>query len=412
MQLQRLQLEQFRVYASLALEVPPAGLRIAGPNGSGKSSVIEAIGLLSTGRSPRAGTDRELIRWGSGEEYGVAPYARCTGVVVDEDLRTELTVELQADEVNGIARSTTAGTSRKRCVIDGRPVRVIDLVGRLRTVGFSPEDVAVVTGPPSGRRRLLDIAISQLDHRYLRALSRYGRVMSQRNGLLKGFARDGVRSISAAARGELAFWDDELVGAGAIVVTRREELVRRLSVFAGARYAQLAGGSSLEIAYRSNVVVGHDDMARDDDRPATRLDTLSGQREGEVATGFRARLSGRVDEEFRRGSTLIGPHRDDLALTLDGVDLATYGSRGQQRLGILAIKLAEADLMVEIGGRPPLVLLDDVLSELDPERGRLLIDTVAGLGAQAIVTATDRAALEVEALAMLPLLQSGTGALR
>ena len=265
-------------------------------------------------------------------------------------------------------------------------MRALDVVGRLRTVAFSPEDVAIVSGSPGGRRRLLDVALSQIDRSYLLALSRYSRVMSQRNGLLKAFARNGESAQSSHVTSQLLFWDDQLIEAGAVVVAVRERYVRRLGNLAGVRYAQLAGGASFAATYSSNVV---DCTASD----ASGLDdaTMPIGWVDRVADCFRERLAQRLPEEVRRGVTLIGPHRDDVVLSLDGTDLAIYGSRGQQRLGILALKMAEADAMVAAGDAAPVLLLDDVLSELDPERGRLLLETIADFGSQVAVTATDRA---------------------
>lgn len=412
MQLQLLHLEEFRVYRGLDIDLPAPGLRIVGPNGSGKSSILEAIALLSTARSQRAGSDRELIRWGSGIDYGVPPYARCSGGIDSGERATEIAVELEADPSGPTDLPADGGpllakgSVRKRCLVDGRPVRVLDIVGRLRTVSFSPEDVAIVSGPPSGRRRLIDVAISQLDRRYLQALARYARVMSQRNGLLKSFARDGVVPATAGARSQLLFWDDELIEAGCIIVSRRRELIARLSTLASGRYAQLAGGARFTARYETNVAKDPETLV---DGPGRQSAETGEDVSGEV---FREALARRQAEEFRRGVTLVGPHRDDIHLSLDDVDLATFGSRGQQRLGILALKLAEADLMVDVGGDAPVLLLDDVLSELDPERGRLLIETVAQFGSQAVITATDRTWLDVAPLGELPLLQTGTGTVR
>ena len=413
MQLAQLHLEEFRVYRELDVLLAPAGVRIVGPNGSGKSSVLEAITLLSTARSQRSGSDRELIRWGSGDRFGVPPYARCSGIVERADERVTVAVELEAESPAATTDEHTLrlaeGAVRKRCLVDGRSVRAMDLVGRVRSVSFSPEDVAIVSGPPSGRRRLIDIAISQLDRHYLGALSRYGRVLGQRNGLLKSFARDGISPSSTQARSQLPFWDDELIESGAMVVSRRRELIARLSGLAADRYAELAGGATFTVGYQTNVgplsdVPIHPRIS-DPDHGNVEADP-------ETVIEFRTRLAERRADEFRRGVTLIGPHRDDLVLSLDGADLSTFGSRGQQRLGILALKLAEADLMVEVGGDVPVLLLDDVLSELDPERGRLLIDTIARYGAQAVITATDEVTLASGALTDLPLLHAGTGTLR
>jgi DNA replication and repair protein RecF len=408
---QRLHLEEFRVYRILDLEIPAAGIRIVGPNGSGKSSVVEAISLLSTTRSQRTVSDRELIRWGSGVDYGVPPYARCQGEIDRSDGPAELEISLEAEAapVNEDRDLPLSGTVRKRCLLGGRPVRALDVIGRLRTVSFSPEDVAVVSGPPGARRRLIDIALSQVDRRYLQALSRYGRVMSQRNGLLKSFARDNVVPGSAAVRSQLTFWDDQLIEAGAVVVAGRRRYVESLSGLAAARYAQLAGGARFSASYTSNVLKASPLAASNIGRPSSDGDEAE---IAAVADQFRAQLTVRHGDEIRRGITLVGPHRDDLRLDLEGTDLAIYGSRGQQRLGILALKLAEADAMVSVGDEPPVLLLDDVLSELDPERGRLLLETIAGFSAQIVVTATDRASLDVGILRGLPLVQTGAGTIR
>ncbi len=411
MHLQHLHLEEFRVYRDLDVSLPPSGIRIVGPNGSGKSSILEAVAVLSTARSQRANSDRELIRWSSGVDYGVPPYARCLGRVESGDEHFEAAIELEADSSSDRLEdqpSLAEGSVRKRCLIDGRTVRVLDMVGRLRSVAFSPEDVAIVSGPPAGRRRLVDVAISQLDRRYLKALSRYARVIGQRNGLLKAFARDGVSPGSAQARSQLLFWDDELIDAGCVIVARRRELADQLSRLAAARYAELAGGAHFGVVYETNVLTRDRTGLPPDDSTAPGL----ALEDEVVRAAFRSRLSERQSDEFRRGVTLVGPHRDDFLLSLDRVDLATYGSRGQQRLGILALKLAEADLMIAVGGEPPILLLDDVLSELDPERGHLLLETIARFDAQVIVTATDRAALSASVLAELPLLHAGTGTLR
>lgn len=415
MHLQSLHLEEFRVYRELDLPLSPSGIRIAGPNGSGKSSILEAIALLSTARSPRAGSDRELIRWGSGVDYGVPPYARCSGRIERTEGETGLGIELEADPSEPAVEDQpflASGSVRKRCLVDGRPVRAMDLVGRLRSVSFSPEDVAIVNGPPSGRRRLIDVTVSQLDRRYLQALSRYGRVMAQRNSLLKGFAREGISPSSAAARSQVVFWDDELIEAGCIVVARRHELVAQLSTRAAIRYAELAGGAEFSVSYQTSVLrTGVSTGYASGDSSA--MDQNGGGLDDEnVKREFRARLVERQTDEFRRGVTLVGPHRDEIVLSLDGVPLGTYGSRGQQRLGILALKLAEADLMVDVGGQAPVLLLDDVLSELDPERGRLLLRAIARFDAQTIVTATDRTALDATVLGHLPIVQAGAGTLR
>lgn len=396
MHLRSLELEEFRSYRRLELDVAHAGLRLAGANASGKSTLLEAIALLATTRSPRSGAERELINWESGADLGVPPYARVKGAVVDRDGTSEVEIALQAESEGAGGRLV-----RKQIRINGRPVRAMDAVGRVKAVLFSPEDVGLVSGSPGMRRRYLDITISQLDGRYLRSLARYGKILAQRNGLLRALARDRVDPGAAAAGAQLAFWDEELVAVGSAVVAQRAVAVARLAELARERYRLLTGSGQLAVAYRPSVPVP-EVGAKLGGQPLGDLQAL-------IARDFVDLLGDARREEVRRGVSVLGPHRDDLELAVGAVSLATFGSRGQQRLAVVALKLAEADLMAEMAGEPPVVLLDDVLSELDATHGRLLLDTVAALGAQTIVTATDPRLLDVGVLAKLPQGVAGRG---
>lgn len=385
MHLRLLELEQFRSYRGLVLHVGPAGLRLRGPNASGKSTLLEAIVMLATTRSPRSGSERETIRHGSGEDLGVPPFARVRAIVERRDGPVEIEIGLQVDA----RRSTLA---RKVIRLNGRPVRSIDAVGQLKAVLFSPEDVGLVSGTPSSRRRYLDLTISQVDPAYLRALSRYGRVLEQRNSLLKALQRDRVDPHGSIAAGQLAFWDEELLLHGCVVVLGRSRAIRRLSHLAREQYRRLSEGD-LAVAYLPSVDVGQAGE-QDDANPATLLAT--------IRRAFAHALQERRAEEVRRGVTVVGPHRDDLEFVAGGVDLGTFGSRGQQRLAVVALKLAETVLMTESAGEAPVLLLDDVLSELDLHHRRQLEATAAAIGAQAIVTGTDASEWTGVALDHLP----------
>jgi DNA replication and repair protein RecF len=397
MHLRSLELEEFRSYRRLDLNLIPAGLRLAGANASGKSTLLEAIAVLATTRSPRSSAERELIHWDSGTDLGVPPYARVRGVVVASAGTTEVEIALQADGEGAAGRQV-----RKQIRVNGRPVRAMDAVGMLKAVLFSPEDVGLVSGSPSGRRRYLDVTISQLDGRYLRSLSRYGKILAQRNGLLRTLARDRVNPGSPAARAQLAFWDEELVAVGSAIVAHRARTVARLAELARDRSRLLTDSGELAVTYRPSVPVPSARAGSTGDR----LEDLQAL----IARDFVGLLDDARPEEVRRGVSVLGPHRDDLGLAVGPVDLATYGSRGQQRLAVVALKLAEADLMAEAAGEPPVVLLDDVLSELDTAHGGLLLETIAALGSQTIVTATDPRLLDVGVLGDLPrsLVHDGT----
>jgi len=385
--LRTLELEEFRSYHRLRLDLDPRGLRLSGPNTSGKSTLLEAIAMLATTRSPRSSAEREVINWASGEDVGFPPYARVHGGVTRTVGAVEIEIALQADP-------SKAGLLKKQIKLNGRGVRAMDAVGTLKAVLFSPEDVTLVSGPPSGRRRYLDLTISQIDGQYLRALSRYNRVLAQRNSLLKALARDRVAPRSAGATSQLAFWDAELVAYGSAIVARRWATVRRLATLAHERFGWLTGGSGLELSYVPSLDLTTMD-GRDDALDVASLQAV-------VARTFEVGLEEARVDEVRRGVSVIGPHRDDATFAVDGMDLGVFGSRGQQRLAVVALKLAEADLMTEVAGEPPVLLLDDVLSELDANHRSLLTGTAARLGSQLIVTATDEVLLGGADLADLP----------
>ena len=395
MHLRKLLLEEFRTYQRFELELPPVGIRISGRNASGKTSLLEAIVMLATTRSPRTISERETVRWESGEEFGVAPYARIGAEVqVDGRIRS-IGISLELPE-------GTSRIARKQFRVDGRSVRAHDMVGVLRTVLFSPEDVQLVTGPPAERRRQIDILISQIDRGYLRALTRYGKVVSQRNGLLKAFSRDRVDPGSQAAVAQLSFWDEELIAAGSSIVAARLTTLERLSDLIAARPRSLISGHQIGLEYQPRLELPAWETGELDDR--RRL-------EQRVRAAFLANLQRIRSEEFRRGVTVIGPHRDDLLMTLDGRPMDAYGSRGQQRLGVIALKLSENDLIKERTGERPVVLLDDVLSELDAVHRDLLLNAIAAEQCQVLVTSAERGSLEHPALDRLPFMEIADGAL-
>lgn len=394
MYLQRLDLEGFRSYRELHLSLDSHGLRLFGANGSGKSSLLEAIAMLATTRSPRSTADRQLINWHSGERYAVPAFARIEGHIVRAGGDLALSISLEADPQR-------PGLVRKQIRLRGRPVRAMDAVGTLRVVLFSPEDVALVSGPPSERRRYLDLTISQLDSGYLRALARYGRVLEQRNSLLKALARHRVTAGSEPVTGQLAFWNEELVAFGSAVIARRLVVTRRLAALAEQRFEALTGQTDLQFVYLPSLRLAANGSSLADRSP----DAI----QATIAREFAGRLSELRPDEVRRGVSLVGPHRDDAIWLLNGVELSSYGSRGQQRLAVVALKLAEADLMAELGDEPPLVLLDDILSELDQNHQSLLPAAVALLGSQVIITATDERLLAHPALDHLPLARVADG---
>src|SRR5919201_5316096 len=242
MQCTHLSLVNFRNYVRLELDLDPAANVVVGANAQGKSNLLEAIYCLATTNSFRAGSDRELISWQATESE--LSYARLGARVARRagPLRLDVIVGESLRRGPGAATATVT----KRFKVNGVPKRAFDVIGLVNVVHFAPQDVDLVAGPPAGRRRYLDITIAQIDSRYVRALARYGKVLLQRNHLLRR-----IRDRQARAD-QLAFWDEELVNAGAYVVMRRHETVGRLAALGHDLHRQLAGGRELlQIGYRS-----------------------------------------------------------------------------------------------------------------------------------------------------------------
>jgi DNA replication and repair protein RecF len=347
--LDSLAIADFRGYAVLEAEFGAGPQLVWGPNAAGKTSLIEAIVLLAWGQSHRTSTDAELIRWG-------ADLARVEGRAGAETIEVAL-VRPGAPPVAGIG-------GRKRIRVNGVPRRASALIGLLRTVVFAPEEMLLVSGAPGLRRAALDRLAAQRSPAYLRDLTTYGRALQQRNSLLRAIREE------QASRDELRLWDVPLVEAGGAVVGQRLRLLEGLGEPLARAHAEIApdeaAAGRLSISYLTNA-------------PALPGET--------PADALRRRLAETADKEVWNGSTLIGPHRDDLVFELGGRDMSGFASRGQQRTAILALKLAELDLLTAHDGRPPLLLLDDVFSELDPDRRSHLVRRIAELP-QAFVTTT------------------------
>lgn len=365
--LRQLALTNFRNYARLGLDLGPGVSVFCGENAQGKSNLLEAVHVLATSRSLRASVDRELVSWLALDSS--SPFARLEARVGREggELHVEL---LMRGPKGGPGVAVTDGNAAhfvKTIKINGLPTRASQLVGQLNVVLFSPEDVALAAGPPAGRRRYLDITNSQVSPSYLRSLQRYNRVLVQRNNLLRQI-RERRQS-----RDLLAPWDDEQVALGSVVLAQRLRMIEQINAVIGDRFRQLSGTQQvLEIAYQATSLSGPNHDVNGDDHVAA----------------FRSRLAELAQRELDQAVSLIGPHRDDFAFRLDGVDLNTYGSRGQQRLAVLALKLAEAEFMQAETGERPILLLDDILSELDPLRRTFVLERVTGQG-QTLITTTD-----------------------
>lgn len=349
MRLVELHLRNFRNYESLHL-VPDAGLNlITGENAQGKTNLLEAIYLLATGRALRAGKDEELIRWGAEE------------ATVRAHVHREQSLDVQIE----IALSR----SQPRVVkVDGQTHRAASALGQFNVVIFSAMDLEVVRGQPADRRRYLDVEISMLSPAYARAVAGYRRALEQRNRLLKSI-REAGGTLTPSTIDLLEAWDEQLVRYGSSMMIARERFICALRPLAHAAHAELSEGrEQLDIRY------------------APAIEEELGERE-QIAERFRQQLQQIRAEELRRGTTLIGPQRDDLLLLVDGKEARTYASQGQQRTVMLSLKRAEFELTLQERQEPPIVLLDDVMSDLDDlRRTQLLRMTLRG--AQAFITAT------------------------
>lgn len=367
-----LELTDFRNYAALEWEVRPGLNVIYGPNAQGKSNLLEAVFLLATTRSWRAGADRELVRWSA---EGVAPFARARARVERGGAQLELEAVVTPE----------GNQARKRFKVDGVPRRPMDVVGKLPAVLFSPEDLDLISGPPEVRRRDLGNLIAQVDRRAFQALGRYTRVLTQRNALLRQI-REGT-----AEPDQLDYWDEQLIADGAVLMAARARCAAALRPLLAARYAEIsAAGEAAALEYVPNVPFD----------PAG---------EGEPRRSLARQLAAQRSRELAAGLSLCGPHRDDLRFLIDGRDIQAHGSRGQQRSATLAYKLAGADFLCEEGGSRPLLLLDDVMSELDATRRQRLGALVQGWP-QVVMTTTgvDTLGADIVAAASVFTVHSGS----
>jgi DNA replication and repair protein RecF len=360
-------LRDFRNYRRLEITLAPGTILFYGPNAAGKTSLLEAIFYLATTRSPRLSNDRELVRWDAVGEAGAPPFARIAAEVERRigAVRLEVLVQRRADDdgqpLNG---------AQKLVRIDKRPARAIDLIGQLRVVLFTPADLTLVDGAPTERRRYLDITLSQLDAHYVRTLAHYQKLLLQRNSLLRAWREQ--RRVPRNVDTELAYWDQELAAAGGYLLAERLRAIVELNDVAGPLYRAISGGENpLHIEYAASCDLG---SARD---------------AGSLAERLHLAFAALRSDELARGQTLCGPHRDDLIFTVAGINLGRYGSRGQQRSIALALKLAEAGLMRQRGGDAPVLLLDDVLSELDAQHRTHLLELVYRPDQQTLLTTTD-----------------------
>lgn len=338
--IQRLLLHDFRNYSHVDLTPARSVNVLLGRNAQGKTNLLESVLFLGLGKSPRTGRDSELIRWGK-------EAASVSAVVKKRDSDGRLHIIVRTD-------------GPKRITWNDSPLRPRDALGILNTVSFFPDDLYLVKGGPAERRRVLDVLLCQADAKYARHLSRLQRVLRHRNMQLKALqGRPGGGDL-------LQVWNEHLLAEALPLMVRRAEAVRRLGERAAAAHGRITDGrEQLQLVYKPFFV--HDDAVPESDweEPETMMRLLE------------AAVARMEQDELRRGVSLVGPQRDDVRFFIGGVDARTYASQGQQRTAVLSLKLAELEFLREETGEYPVLLLDDVLSELDASRRSYLLEAVA-----------------------------------
>ena len=334
MYIQSLRLADYRNYESLSMEFSEGTNILYGNNAQGKTNILEALYLIATTKSHRGVFDRDLIRFGCSEGH-----VRC--VIIKGGIDYQVDLHLRKARAKGIA-------------INGQRIKkASELIGLLHIVFFSPEDLSIVKDGPAQRRRFMDMELCQLDQSYLYDLNHYNKVVEQRNKLL----RQILEMPSLASTIEV--WNDQLLDYGCRIINRRQQFMKDLNEIIREMHAKLSGGlENLTLQYEPSV----------------------------AAENFADELHRIQEREKYIGSTAIGPHKDDFSFLCDGIDVRRFGSQGQQRTCALSLKLSELELVKRMIGEEPVLMLDDVLSELDTNRQNYLLNSLGGI--QTFITCT------------------------
>jgi DNA replication and repair protein RecF len=378
MRITHLSLTNFRNYARLELTMPPGMVVLYGDNAQGKTSLLEAVYFLATSRSPHTSSDRQMINWLATNDP--LPFARLVADVQTHQGNKRVEMTLVQEQQGRTERF------KKDIRINGVSKRVMDLLGQIIVVMFLPQDLSLVEGSPALRRRYLDITLCQTDAQYCNALSQYTKVLTQRNALLRQLQERGGRGDAS----QLEFWDEKLAQYGAVVVAGRNRLVSELEKGAQRIHNDLSGAHEhLRLRYHPGfdaALGGTGQMGFD---PATLgAGALPQLPPPQIAERFHEQLKARRRDDSVRGQTTIGPQRDEMRFLVNGHDLGLYGSRGQNRTAVLALKLAELEWMSQKTGEWPILLLDEVAAELDAHRRGYLLERV-GQAEQVMLTTTE-----------------------
>ena len=385
MYLKHLSLTNFRNFARLDIDVPTRVVLLTGANAQGKTSVLEAIYFLAAFTSFQTHADRQLINFTEGKKGSLA-VAR----LVADYQRARSKHRLEARLILEPMGVLNGQRLRKEILLDGVKKSVHEVIGHFNAVVFVPQMSQIIEGAPDDRRRYLNLALAQSTPVYARALSEYNQALTQRNALLKALGERGgaVLSLSKGSNDQLEVWDEALTRLGAQIILWRIEAVQQIERLAARVHHELTHGTEiLRLSYEP----AFDPLPKPDRQLGLKMETVidrSGLKLSEIQDGFRARLHELRSEEIARGVTTIGPHRDELRFLANDIDLGHYGSRGQIRTALLALKLAEVNWMKERTGEWPVILLDEVMAELDVQRRADLLKYV-GESEQVLFTTTD-----------------------
>jgi DNA replication and repair protein RecF len=390
MHLAHLSLTDFRNYRHLDLSLGPGLFIFCGENAQGKTNLLEAVSMIATSTSFHASADREVVNWEALDHL-----ARIDALVKrrDGDLHVEIVIidpTPPRSPENGATRPLVlpGGTPRKRIKVNSLPRRALDLIGQMTNVLFAPADLHLVDGSPDERRRFIDRSLCQVQPRYCQALQHYRKVITQRAALLKR-----IRDYHEDPR-LLDYLDERLTLLAALITFERRRMLSALNELAGPFQEQLSGGREhLQIIYRSSFQSTAEGAA------------------SESQEDYLRQLRALRQREIQQGVCLLGPHRDDLEFLVNGTSVITYGSRGQQRTVALATKFAELAYMRTATGDEPVLLLDDVFSELDRQRREHLLHAILN-HEQVLLTTTDTSHFPAEVLERAQRFQVSNGTLQ
>ncbi|SCY63017.1 DNA replication/repair protein RecF [Alkaliphilus peptidifermentans] len=341
MYLKELKLLNYRNYDSLHIEVHPKLNIIVGENAQGKTNVIEAIYLCAIGKSFRTNKDQELVKLDKKQAYIKAILEKANG---------EIEIEMKLDK-----------EEKKKIKVNRIPlIKMGELLGNLNVVIFSPDDLKIIKGGPVERRRFIDNEICQIYPKYYYHLNQYNRILQQRNKLLKD---------NRGKKIDLDIWNHQLANVGAFIIYNRRKFIKRIGILAKLMHRKITDEiESLEIIYDSSIPVVEKDENND------------------ITEKFLSELKRTCDEEILKKATVVGPHRDDLLIKINNMEVKNYGSQGQQRTAVLSLKMAELEFIKGEVGEYPILLLDDVMSELDTNRQQYLINNLKNI--QTFITTT------------------------